>query len=116
MLNEIKNAQLVNRETVSLPFSRFKHELARILVQNKFIEKAEKKGRGVKKILEIVLAKKPGLSGFKRISKSSQKIYLPCRELRAGQGIVVVSTGHGLMTSRQARKEGLGGEIICDVW
>jgi small subunit ribosomal protein S8 len=116
MLNEVKNAQTVGKETVGLPFSRFKHEVARILAENGFIEKTEKKGRGVKKILEIVLKEKPGLSGFKKISKPSQKIYLPCKKLKARQGLVIVSTGRGLMTSRQARKEKLGGEVICEVW
>lgn len=122
MLNEIKNAQSVSKETVSFSFSNFRYEVARLLEENGLIEKTEKKGRGVKKTLEIQLKyedKLPAISGFKKISKPSQRIYLPADKIRStkrGHGIVVISTPKGLMTDRQARGKRLGGEIICEVW
>lgn len=122
MLNGIKNAQSASKETVSFTFSNFKYEVARVLEESGLIEKIEKKGRGVKKTLEIQLKyedKLPVISGFKKISKPSQRIYSPADKIKStkrGQGIIVISTPQGLMTDRQAKEKKQGGEIICEVW
>lgn len=122
MLTSIKNAQAVGYGTVSIPFSNIKYEIAKILEREGFIEKVEKKGRGIKRVIEISFKHKDGkpiILGLKRISKPGQRIYLPYKKIKrvkGGYGIVIVSTSKGLMTDKEARKQKLGGEIICEVW
>lgn len=127
MLNRIRNALMVLHPTVSVPFSKLKYEIAKVLEEEGFIEKVEKKGRKVKKVLEITLKYEKGeiektesvISGLKRISKPGQKIYIKSKEIkpvRGGYGIAIISTPKGMMTSKEARKKKLGGEIICQVW
>ena len=122
MLNQIKNAQMVSKETVSLPFSNFKYELAQILEKNHFIEGTEKKGRGVKRILEIGLKYQGGeplISDFKKISRPGQRIFLPAKKIKStkkGRGMVVISTSRGLMSALEAKRNKLGGEVICEIW
>jgi len=122
MLNRIRNAQAASLSAVEIPFSEFKYEIAKILEKNKFIDKLEKKGKKTKKVIEITLKyedKIPAISGLKRISKSGQRIYLNHRKIkkvRGGFGIAIISTSKGLMINKEARKQKLGGEIICEVW
>jgi len=122
MLTSIRNALAVGRSTVSFPFSNLKYEITKILEKEGFVEKVEKKGRRSKKIIEITLkydGKTPAISGLKRISKPGQKIYLPYKKIKkskGGYGIFIVSTSKGLMTNKEARKQKLGGEVICEVW
>ena len=122
MLISIKNAYAVGHLTVSVPFSNLKYKIAKILEKEGFIEKVEKKGRGVKRSLEITLkydGKVPAISDLKRISKSGQRIYLPYKKIkkvRRGLGIAITSTSKGLMTDKEARKQKLGGEVICEIW
>lgn len=121
MLTIIRNAQAVSKETVELPFSKFKFEVAKILEKNGFVGKVEKKGKK-DKILEIVLKydeKTPVIMGLKRASKPGQRIYSEFKKMqkvKGGFGISIVSTSRGLMTNKEARKQKLGGEIICEVW
>ncbi|UZE93183.1 MAG: 30S ribosomal protein S8 [Candidatus Nealsonbacteria bacterium] len=122
MLTSIRNAQAVLKETVKIPFSKLKFEIAKILEKNAFVEKVEKKGRGIKRIIEIKLKyedKKPVISGLKRISKPGQRIYLRAKKIkpvRSGYGISIISTSKGLLTDEEVRKQNIGGEVICEVW
>jgi small subunit ribosomal protein S8 len=122
MLNKIRNAQAVLKEQVDIPFSNFKYEIAKILEKYNFAESVEKKGKKDKKIIEITLKyteKVPAISGLKRISRPGQRIYKSFKELRpvkSGYGIAIISTPKGLMTDKEARKQRLGGEVICEVW
>jgi len=122
MLNRVRNAQAVNKETVNIPFSNLKYEIAMILKKDGFIEKVEKKGKKTKRIMEITLKyidKIPAISGLKRISKSGQRIYLPSKKIKkvkGGYGIAIISTSKGLMTDKEVRKQRLGGEVICEIW
>ena len=133
MLNRIRNAQAVFHSRVFVPFSQIKYEIAKILEREGFIEKVERKGKKMKKILEISLKyrkedheggddlrkMKPAISGLKRISKPGQRIYVKSKEIRrvrGGYGIAIISTSKGLMTDKEARKRKLGGEVICEVW
>jgi len=132
MLTSIKNAQAVRHPMVDTPFSNLKYEIAKILEKNGFIEKVEKKGKKTKKIIEITLKylpaealakegdnKIPVISGLKRISKPGQTIYLGHRQIkrvRGGYGIAIISTSKGLMTDKEARKQKIGGEVICEIW
>ena len=122
MLTSIRNALAVGHPTVNVPFSNLKYKIAKILGKEDFIEKAEKKGKGVKKSLEITLkyeGKVPAISGLKRISKPGQKIYLSYKKIKKvkeGLGIAIISTSKGLMTNKETRKQKLGGEVICEIW
>jgi len=122
MLTAIRNAQAVRHPTVSVPFSNLKYEIAEILEKEGFIKKVEKKGKKVIKTIEITLKyenKIPAISGLKRISKSGQRIYITSREIkkvRGGYGIAIISTSKGLMTNKEAKKQKLGGEVICEIW
>jgi small subunit ribosomal protein S8 len=122
MLTAIKNAQAVKKETVEVPFSNLKFEIAKILEKNGFVEKVGKKGVKKKKVIEIKLKYEnglPAISGLKRISKPGQRIYLPVKKIRkvkGGYGIAIISTSKGVMTDKEARKLKVGGEILCEVW
>ena len=122
MLNQIKNAQAVGKESVILGFSNFKQAVAKILEESHFVSKVEKKGRGPKKTLEISLRYEDGqpiFTNFKKISKPGRRIFSPVKNIKtshSGQGIVIVSTPKGLMTGSGARKSKLGGEVIAEVW
>jgi len=126
MLNRIRNAQAVLKPEVSVPFSNLKFEIAKILKKEKFIEKAEKKGRKTNESIEITLRysenenkKEPAISGLKRVSRPGQRVYFKTKKIRKarqGFGIAIISTSRGLMTDREAKKEKLGGEILCEIY
>lgn len=122
MLTLIRNAQAVLKETVVIPYSEIKFEIAKILKKENFIEGIEKKGRKTKKSIEIKLKyddKKPAISSLRRVSRPGQRIYTTAgkiKKVRDGYGITIISTSKGLMTNKEARKKNLGGEIICEIW
>lgn len=131
MLNRIRNAQAVLNPTVSVPFSSFKYEIAKILEKEGLTGRIEKKGRDVKKTIEIILKYNkntdpkegqklvPAISGLKRVSKPGQRIYAPyknVKRVRNGFGMSIISTPKGLLTDKEARKQKTGGEIICEIW
>ena len=123
MLTMIRNALAVKSSKVLVPFSKLKYELAKILEREGFVEKVEKKGRKPKKKIEIVLKYEedgtPTISGLKRISKPGQRIYLPYKKIKrvkGGYGIAIVSTSKGLLTDKEARRQKIGGEILCEIW
>lgn len=122
MLNRIRNAQAVLKPTVSMPFSNLKYEITKILEKKGFIEGAKKKGRKARKFIEIILKyedKTPAISGLKRISKTGQRIYLSAKKIKSvksGYGIAIISTSKGLMADKEARKQKLGGEVLCEIW
>ncbi len=122
MLNRIKNAQASQKEQVVIPFSNFKYEISKLLENEKLVGKVEKKGRKAKKIIEISLKyenKIPVISGMRKVSRPGQRIYSPSRNIKpvkGGYGISIVSTSKGLMTGKEAKRQRLGGEILCEVW
>jgi small subunit ribosomal protein S8 len=122
MIIRIINAQAVSHPTVSVPFSDFKYEIAKILEKEGFLNKVEEKGKKVKKLIEITLKyndKIPAISGLRRISKPGQRIYSEAKEIKkvkGGYGMSIISTPSGLMTNKEARKKKIGGEIILEIW
>jgi len=122
MLTIIRNAQAVLKETVVVPYSEIKFEIAKVLKKENFIEEIEKKGKKIRKTIEIKLKykdKEPAISGIKRVSKPGQRIYTAAgkiKGIRGGYGMAIISTSKGLMTDKEARKQNLGGEILCKVW
>ncbi len=122
MLNQIRNASAVKLAEVSLNYSNLKFEVAKILMQENFVQDAKKVAKGKGKTLKITLKYdngEPAISGLRKISKPGQRIYSKSSELKyvkGGYGISVVSTPKGLMTNKQAKKAKLGGEILLEIW
>ncbi len=135
MLTRIRNAMMVKKREVFLPMSKTKHEIAKILDKEGYIQKVELidsvdffsntiKGENFKpKSLKIVLKyKKSGksvISSLKRISKPGLRIYSNKNELPIvlnGFGIAIISTPKGMMTNIEAKKQKIGGEVICEVY
>lgn len=119
MLVKIRNAQAVNKETVFVSLSSLKYAIAKILGKEGFIKGVEKKKKAGLEISLRYENKIPAISGVKRVSRPGQRIYLPyskIKRVRGGYGLAVVSTSKGLMSDKEARKQKVGGEVICEIW
>ena len=122
MLTRIRNASRARHTEVSMPASRTKLAIARILKEEGFIEDFSEGQSGTHKDITIRLkyvGKVPVVSGLKRISKPGLRVYAAKTEIPrvlGGLGIVIVSTSQGIMTGAQARKSQLGGEVLAYVW
>lgn len=122
LLTQIKNAYMARKETVVISHSKPKEMIALLLSKEGYVGKVSvKETEGKKKITIEMLyrEKKPKVTDLTRISKPGRRVYaakdsLP--KVLGGLGITIVSTSSGLMTDREARKKGLGGELICKVW
>ena len=123
MLTRIRNASAARHKELSLPSSRVKREIARILADEGFIEAYETRQDGVQEHLTLKLkyveGKTPVVTGLKRISKPGLRVYARKTEIPrvlGGLGTAILSTSQGIMTGSQARKLNLGGEVLCYVW
>lgn len=123
LLNRIKNAQLASHQVVRVPFSKVKFQIAKILEREGFVSSVDKRGKGSQKIIRIFLKykedRKGALSDFKMISKPSRRVYIKVKDIKktkGGYGISIISTPKGIMTGEEAKKNKVGGEIICEVW
>ena len=123
MLTRIRNANVVKHETVDVPASNIKKELARILLEEGFVRGYDVIEDGKQGIIRIQLkygqAGERVISGLKRISKPGMRVYAANQEIPKvlnGLGISIISTSKGILTDKQARKENVGGEVICYVW
>lgn len=123
MLTRIRNATAVGKTSVSLPYSKIKAAIADILVAQGYLVASKQSKNGVFASLDITLsgAKKTPreIHTLERVSKPGRRVYAGVAEIPrvlSGRGIVIVSTSSGIMTGHEARKKGLGGELICKVW
>lgn len=123
MLTRIRNANTVRHERVDVPSSRIKESIARILRDEGFIREYEKVDDGHQGTLRLHLKYSPErgrvISGLKRISRPGLRVYArkdQVPRVLGGLGIAVVSTSHGVVTDREARRLGLGGEVVCYIW
>jgi small subunit ribosomal protein S8 len=123
MLTRIRNASAARHKELSLPSSRMKREIARILAEEGFIESFEMEPDPVQDRLVLRLkyveGRTPVVSGLKRISKPGLRVYARKTEIPrvlGGLGLAILSTSHGVMTGSDARKQNLGGEVLCYVW
>lgn len=123
MLTRVRNANSAGKETVSMPSSKKLVEIARIMQQEGYITGYDIEKTDPRDTLEITLkygAKKDRtIRGIKRISKPGLRIYAGKDELPrvlGGLGTAIISTSHGVMTDRDARKAGVGGEVIAYIW
>ena len=123
MLTRIRNAVMSHHETVSIPHSRMKRSLLRILRDEGFIENVETHRDGAKADFEVKLRyyedDESVITGLKRISKPGRRVYVGKNEIPryfGGRGVAFLSTSKGVMTSDQARRSGVGGELLFYVW
>lgn len=123
MLTRIRNANMVSHETVEVPASKLKIELAKLLKSEGFIADYEVKDSGKFKVIVITLKydmnKKPVISKLERISRPGLRTYHKAKTLPkvlGGMGVAIISTSKGLMTDRKARKENVGGEVLCYIY
>ena len=123
MLTRIRNASAARHAELSLPSSRMKREIARILTEEGFIDSFATQEDGVQETLTLRLkyveGHTPVVSGIKRISKPGLRVYARKTEIPrvlGGLGLAILSTSHGIMTGSDARKQNLGGEVLCYVW
>ncbi|MDD5489545.1 MAG: 30S ribosomal protein S8 [Candidatus Moranbacteria bacterium] len=127
MLTRIRNATRAGHPEVVVPFSNFKKKIAEIMKKKGFIERISENSENGKNFLKMNLkysqnekgSKGSYIQGLQRISRQGQRIYVGKDHIpvvRNGFGFAVISTSKGLMTDNEARRAGLGGEIICEIW
>ena len=115
-LTRIRNAQGARRSQVFIPYSKVKHEIAKVMEKNKFLTGISKDESG--KFPMLVLDLPTRSLTLKRVSKCGQRIYVKSDDIRKvlnGFGIAVVSTSEGIMTGYEARSRHLGGELLCEI-
>ncbi|HLR13806.1 MAG TPA: 30S ribosomal protein S8 [Burkholderiaceae bacterium] len=121
MLTRVRNAQMVNKETVSIPSSKLKVAIATVLRDEGYIESFEVTGEAAKPVLDITLkyyAGRPVIESIDRVSRPGLRIYRGSKAIPSvmnGLGVAIVSTPRGVMTDRKARASGVGGEVLCYV-
>lgn len=123
LLNRIRNAAQRGHDAVVVPASKMKGEILRILKEEGFIgpfEKSDAGGHPAFKIeLRYVEQGQPVIAGTARISRPGRRVYVGKQDVpktRGGLGVTIVSTSKGVMTERECRRAGLGGEVLCSVW
>jgi small subunit ribosomal protein S8 len=124
MLTRIRNANLARHQTTEVPSTKMTRNIARVLKDEGFIIDFEEAGEGVGRHLVVSLkykgkGKRPIITSLKRVSKPGLRVYSNRKELPrvlGGIGIAIISTSSGIMTDREARRQGLGGEVLCYVW
>ncbi|SEN22406.1 30S ribosomal protein S8 [Nitrosomonas marina] len=121
MLTRIRNAQMAKKNTVRIPFSQIKFDIASVLKEEGYITEIEKKTIDNHAQLELQLKYYSGLPVIERIQRISRpglRIYKSSSEIpqvMSGLGIAIISTSRGVMSGKQAQKAGIGGEILCEV-
>lgn len=124
MLTRVRNAQAVGKSTVVLPTSKLKHAIAELLAREGWFEAAavRKGATGRDELVLTLRYRKPGIptiTSIRRVSTPGRRVYVTrgaIPQVKRGTGVAILSTAKGLLTNREARQQGLGGEVICEVY
>lgn len=123
MLTRIRNALVARKTYVEIPASKIKAQIARIMLENGYVRDVRYKDDELQGALRIYLKynddRSGVIEGMKRISKPSRRVYVTGGSLprvMGGFGTAVISTSQGLLTDKECRKRGVGGEVICHIW
>jgi small subunit ribosomal protein S8 len=123
LLTRIRNANVVRHEIVEVPSSNIKKAVANIMLQEGYLKNIEEYNDGSVPMLRLSMRyganKQRVITGLRRISKPGLRVYCKKEEIPKvlnGLGVAVISTSKGIVTDRDARKQGLGGEVICYIW
>ena len=122
-LTRIRNAHMAKQDTVGMPHSKMKAEIARILQQEGYINGYSERGSGAEKELVVELKYGPdgrrGITGLRRMSRPGRRVYRKQTNIPRvldGLGVAILSTSQGILTDHQARRRGVGGEVLCFVY
>ncbi len=121
-ITRIKNAGDVGKEVTVIPFSKMKMAIAEILQKEGYVKAVTKKGKKVKKYIEVELLYRnsaPRIAGVQRVSKLSKRVYLGVKDIKPvkqGNGLLVISTPMGVITDREAKTSKVGGEALFKIW
>jgi small subunit ribosomal protein S8 len=122
-LARLNNAILSRKTTIELPASKFKLKLAELLRDEGYLTAVAFNTEGPQGTISVTLRwdaqNRPAITGLRRVSKPGQRRYFgkdDIKKVRGGLGVSIVSTSKGLLTDREARKQGVGGEVVCEVW
>jgi len=123
MLSRIRNASTAMHDDVEIPASKIKQNIARILLDEGYVNGLEVVEEGAHPVIKIVLRysdeRERAISGIRRISKPGRRVYRGAQELPrvlGGLGVAIISTSQGVMTDKQARRAKVGGEVLAYVW
>ena len=131
MLARIRNAAMVYKDQVDVPASNFKEEILKILAQEGYIKGYERVDKEGKPYLRVHLKYGPVvktprgrrpeqvIKEIRRVSRPGRRVYVSAKEVpvvKRGLGVAIISTSQGVMTDREARRRGIGGEVVCEVW
>lgn len=124
MLTRIRNSCMARHQTTEIPSTKMTRSIAKVLRDEGFIGNFEETGEGIKKFLVLSLkynakTRTPTIRKLKRVSRPGLRVYKNRKELPkvlGGIGIAIISTSRGVMTDREARRQGVGGEVLCYVW
>lgn len=122
-LTRIRNACRAHKERVDIPWSRTKESIASVMVNEGYLKESVVAGEGVEKVLRISLRydarRQPVITDLQRVSRPSLRVYVGAAEaprVRRGMGISILTTNKGVMPDHEARKQEVGGEVLCAVW
>ena len=123
LLTRIRNATQARKATVDVPWSAQKAGIAKVLVAEGYLESASVVDEQPRRVLRIAIRyderRNPAITGIKRVSRPSLRVYVGVKDIpavRKGLGVSVLSTPKGVLADRDARREKVGGEVICTVW
>lgn len=124
MLARVHNALLARKKEITLPFSKMKFSIGKILEKEGYLEKVQRNtGAKWNEELQVILKydkeKNPAIHGLRKVSKAGCRIYVSKEKLPkvlSGYGVAIISTSKGMITNKEAKKQNLGGEVICEVW
>jgi small subunit ribosomal protein S8 len=123
LLTRVRNANRARKESVDVPWSRLKERIVRVLVEEGFLRDVSSNENEGRKTLRVTLKydeyRRPVISDIQRVSRPSLRVFVGCREIpsiRRGLGLAVLSTPKGVLADRVARKENVGGEVLCSIW
>lgn len=123
LLTRIRNAARARKVTVDAPWSRQKEAIAKVLAEEGYLSDAAEVEEGERRVLRITLRydpqRRPVILGLKRVSRPSLRVYVGVRDIpsvRKGLGVSILSTPRGILTDREARRQKVGGEVVCTVW
>lgn len=122
MLTRVRNAMLVGKNEVEMPYSKLKEQVAKVISDTGFLSDVSASDEDGRKTLRIVIhgaGESPRITEIARVSSPGRRVYVKAGEIpviRRGRGMVVISTSHGVMSGQEAGAKGLGGELICRVY
>ena len=119
LLTRLRNAEMASHDSCEIPYSKMKESILNILKKHLYIEDFEVSGEGVDKKIDVKLKTDKARTSYRRMSKPGQRIYVSVNKIRPvqnGLGIAILSTSKGVLDNIDAKKEKVGGELLCEVW